>query len=182
MQLRSEVASFSPLGLISGGVRLLCATAGHVSDTLQVYVEGIMIGEIPVDSDFASGDTIDIPIKRFPRVTLPCRLRYKSESGALSVDNESAIETRSDVYILVGPGEITVDDYLIEAGSLYVMISNATNGCWLPQVYVRFDTGVTRSFTVESIRLRDEGGCSAKLNLPLLSEDFTCRRNAHCRS
>lgn len=172
MQFRSEIASFTPLGLVSGGIQLLCSNEGHLSDTLQAFVEGILIGQISVDCSFSTGDVIEIPVKRFPLVALPCRLRYKSEVGALPSEGESNICKRSDVYLLVGPGEITMDGYVIEAGSLNLTMSNATNGCWLPQIYARFETGITRNFTVESIRLRDEGGCSAKLRLPLLSEDL----------
>jgi hypothetical protein len=150
----------------------VCCDEGDYDETVELFVEGTPVGGKLVTGHLAADQTIDIPIDRFPLVSLPTTIRLKAAEGTLDPNAEVAIETADQVSFAVGKGEVVLDGYLVEPGSVLISISNVVNGFWTPNVFARFDTGATRVATTESVRRREEGGCQARLRVPLVVGDF----------
>jgi hypothetical protein len=167
-----RLSRLHPQGLVKRAVRLICCEEGDFHETVELFVEGTPIGKTLVSGHFLPDQTIDIPIDRFPFVNLPATIRFKAVQGTFDHRAEISIETIDQVFVAVGKGQVVLDGYVVEPGSIVINISNTTNGFWAPNVFVRFDTGVTRAANVEAIRRREEGGCQARLRVPLRAEDF----------
>jgi hypothetical protein len=158
--------------LTTNALKLLCCIETECQETVELFVEGVPIGKALVSGHFFPDQTIDIPIDKFPLVSLPTTIRLKAENGIFDSDAELNVETVDQVFVAVGKGEVYLDSYVIEPGSILINVSNINNGFWSPNIYVRFDTGVTRTANVESVRRREEGGCQARLRVPLHINDF----------
>ncbi len=157
---------------MKNALRLICCDEGDFHETVELFVEGVPIGKALVSGYFLPDQTIDIPIFNFPLVNLPASIRLKADHGAVDSGVEFKVETTDQVFVAVGKGEIVLDSYVVEPGSILINVSNLNNGFWSPDVYARFDAGVTRIGNIESVRRREEGGCQARLRIPLRVGDF----------
>ena len=170
--LNVRVSRLQPQGLVKSALRLVCREEGDFHEAVELFVEGTPIGGKLVTGRLTANQTVDVPIDRFPLVSLPTAIRLKAPEGVFDPDAEVGVETADQVALAIGKGEVVLDGYLVEGGAILITLSNVINGFWTPNVFARFDTGATRTAVIDSVRRREEGGCQARLRLPLYVGDF----------
>ena len=161
---------FVPAGPAPGGVRLDCKAPCGIEGVVTAYVNGVALGDIRVEQTFYENEHFTVPIRYFPYVELPATLHFLLEDQEIA--KPLAIQSGEEVMAMLGPGDFTVEDLRLEGGLLRGQIINATNGVFSPSAYVKLNGLVVRSAILEPPRLRNTGGTTAKLAVPIRPGDF----------
>jgi hypothetical protein len=161
---------FDSPAVLSAKIRLCCVDACDVSGVVIAYVEGITAGELTCSQAFAAGDFLDIPIRYFPHVSLPAKMRFVL--GEVDIAEPLTIAGLEDVMTLLGHGHIHVGPLSLENSLLRGTIVNTSNSVNAASAFIKINGHVVRSAVVEPARGRDEGGSSARFAVPIRPGDF----------
>lgn len=165
-------AIIQPIGIGRQAVRLVCLVSTHFDDVITAYVQGIRAGESHIQGSLRAGDIIEFPISYLPWVELPAEIRFVRRSDDAEVCAPFELRTIDEATMLVGMGELKVDNLTISQGIVRGVAFNRINGLLKPQLFARINGVIPRSVDMEEPRLMDEGGASFRFAVQLLPIDI----------
>ncbi|MGV6875733.1 hypothetical protein ACUSIJ_23975 [Pseudochelatococcus sp. B33] len=165
-------AIVQPIGIGRQAIRLACLVSSHFDDVIVAYVQGIRAGESHIQGMLKAGDIIEFPITYLPWVELPAEIRFVRRDDDVEICAPFELRTVDEAIMLVGPGELEVDNVTIAQGIVRGVVFNKINGLLKPQLFARINGVIPRAVDMEEPRLMDEGGASFRFAIQLLPIDI----------
>lgn len=165
-------ALVQPIGIGRQAVRLACLVSSRFDDVIVAYVQGIRAGESHLQGALKAGDIIEFPIDYLPWVELPAEIRFVRKGDDVEIGAPFELRTIDEATMLVGTGELVVDNLTISQGIVRGVVFNKINGLLKPQLFARINGVIPRAVGLEEPRLMDEGGASFRFAVQLLPIDI----------
>jgi hypothetical protein len=165
--------SLLPLGTTRGALRLRSLRRLDGLAEILLHCRGIEVGRLALSGPVEADATIEVPVARLPRVSLPAELRVSAAIAGPDLAPPWPIESPAAALDLLGPPAPVVEELRLEAGVLRGVAVERTNGLLEPVLYARINDAGARAVAVETPAPLAEGGCAFRFGLALQPADLT---------
>ena len=129
---------FLPLAAGRRGLALRCLRRFEAGTApLLLFCGGVEVGRLPLAEAVEPGRTVEVPVSRLPRVTLPAELRLSAGVAGPDLAAPWPLESPDAALGLLGPPAPAVEHFRLDHGVLRGVATEKANGLLAPVLYAR---------------------------------------------